>query len=90
MKKPSLLFNYLEVVATIDADGILGSLNIFSAEPDNLKDLACKVNKQTVEKLFNVENDKYVDNYNAIMMDYIVYHDLIKRILSLNKIKSSK
>ena len=87
MKKPSETFNYLEVVATMDAEGILASLNIFSSEPDNLKDLACQVNEES-EKLFKEENYKYLDNINAVMLDYPHYYDVIKKILALNKIKT--
>ena len=86
MTRPSQMFNYLEVVATIDAEGILASLNIFSPDPDNLKDLACQVNKES-EKLFKEENSKYLDNFNAVMLDYPHYYDVFRKILSFNKIK---
>ena len=33
-------FNYVEAVATIDAEGVIDSLNTFSTRADNLKDLA--------------------------------------------------
>ena len=86
MARPSETFNYLEVVATIDAEGILASLNVFSSDPDNLKDLACQVNKES-EKIFKEENSKYLDNFNAVMLDYPHYYDVIKKILAFNKIK---
>ena len=85
---PSTVFTYLEVVATMDSDGIIASLNIFSAKPDNLKDLACQVNNQSMQKIFRAENEKYLDNFNAIMMDYTVYHDVINNILEFNRIKT--
>ena len=86
MTKPSEIFNYLEVVATIDTEGVLASLNIFSLEPDNLKDLACQVNKEA-EKIFREENSQYLDNFNAVMLDYPHYYDVINKILAFNKIK---
>ena len=90
MMKPSQTFNFLELVATIDSDGIIASLNVFSTEADNLKDLACAVNKEAVLKIFTEENEEYVDNFNAIMLDYAVYHDIIKKVLAFNKIKIEK
>ena len=86
MTKPSEKFNYLEVVATNDAEGILASLNIFSSDPDNLKDLACQVNKEA-EKIFKEENSRYLNNFNAVMLDYPHYYDVIKKILAFNRIK---
>ena len=77
-------FNYIEAVATIDADGIIESLNTFSASPDNLKDLACQVNELLKEGFLIQENQNFTKNFQAVMVDYSVYYQVINGILDFN------
>ena len=83
------VFTYIEAVATIDAEGAIDSLNTFSTNADNLKDLACQVNKRLKEFFLIEENKNLTKNFHSIMVDYSVYHQVISGILHFNQYKSS-
>ena len=87
-KQPAFDFNYIEAVATIDADGIIDSLNSFSTSADNLKDLACEVNMKLKERFLTEENRNLTTNFNSVMVDYSVYYQVISGILDFNSYKS--
>ena len=88
--QPQPFFNYIEAIATIDVLGVLGSVNIFTTDADNLKDLACEVNKELKESFLTKENRNLSKNINAVMVDYSVYHQVIPGILDFNAYKSSQ
>jgi hypothetical protein len=88
-KHPTDDFNYIEAVATIDAEGVIESLNTFSTSADNLKDLACAVNKKVKESFLTEENRNLSVNFQSVMLDYSVHHQVISAILDLNEYKSN-
>jgi len=82
------VLTYLEAVATIDAEGAIDSLNTFSPNADNLKDLACEVNKRLKEVFLREENKNLTKNFHSIMVDYSVHHQVISGILHFNQYKN--
>ena len=83
-------FNYIEAVATIDAEGVINSLNTFSRSADNLKDLACEVNQRIKDSFLIEEMKNLTNNFHAVMVDYSVYHQVIDGILDFNEYKSKR
>lgn len=89
-KHPADAFNYIEAVATIDIEGLFDSLNTFSSNPDNLKDLACQVNSQLLKYFLTEENRDMSNNFHSVMVDYSVYYQVVPAILEFNAYKNYK
>ena len=70
-------FNYVEAVAT-------GEM----VETQDLKDMACKVNKKLKESFLIRDNIELSENIHAVMVDYSVYQDVIPAIMEFNNYKT--
>ena len=66
------------------------SLNTFSTHADNLKDLACEVNKKVKEYFLTEENRNLSVNVHSVMLNYPMYHQIISAILDFNEYKSNR
>ena len=89
-KHPPSSFSYIEAVATIDIEGLIDSVNVFSDNADNLKDLACDVNKELTESLLTEENRNLSVNFHTVMVDFLVHHQVISGIMDFNRHKNYK
>ena len=68
---------------------MIDSLNTFSTSADNLKDLACEVNKKVKESFLTEENRNLSVNFHSVMLDYSVYQQVFSGILDFNEYKSN-
>ena len=66
---------------------ILSSLNSLTREADNLKDLACEVNRRLTTDLLTKNNKQFVGNINAVMVDFSLHYKVIKAIIEFNYYK---
>ena len=82
------IFNFVEAIATTDGVGIAQSIDQFTEQPTDLKDLACRVNKVLKDAFLIKAYREYADNFHAVMVDYSVYHQVIPGILEFNKYKN--
>jgi len=87
-KHPPPSFSYIEAIATIDIEGLFDSMNVFSTNADNLKDLACEVNKELTESLLTEEYKNLSSNFHSVMVDYLTHHQVITGILDFNRHKN--
>ena len=66
---------------------ILSSLNSLTRQADNLKDLACEVNRRLTTDLLTKNNKQFVGNIHAVMVDFSLHYKVIKAIIEFNYYK---
>ena len=88
-------FNFIEAVSTFNEwsvieGAITDRIPIYAqyVAIGDLKDLACVTNKVLKDKFLIEENNVLTKNFNAVMVDFSVYYEVIPGIMEFNKYKN--